>query len=54
MRYPITFADYESARRLFRIDVPEFFNFGFDVIDRHAGKPARRRWGPPTRMPASR
>jgi acyl-coenzyme A synthetase/AMP-(fatty) acid ligase len=42
MRYPITFADYESARRLFRIDVPEFFNFGFDVIDRHAGKPARR------------
>jgi acyl-coenzyme A synthetase/AMP-(fatty) acid ligase len=42
MRYPITFADYESARRLFRIDVPEFFNFGFDVIDRHAGEPARR------------
>ena len=42
MRYPITFSDYESARRSFRIEAPEFFNFGFDVIDRHAGEPTKR------------
>ncbi len=28
--------DYESARKSFKIQVPEFFNFGFDVVDRHA------------------
>jgi acetyl-CoA synthetase len=28
--------DYESARKSFRISVPEYFNFGFDVVDRHA------------------
>ncbi|KQC04927.1 MAG: acyl-CoA synthetase [Methanoculleus sp. SDB] len=30
--------DYETTYRDFRIDVPEFFNFGFDVIDAWAKK----------------
>lgn len=34
--------DYDQARSLFRIEVPEQFNFGFDVIDRHADDPSRR------------
>ncbi len=34
--------DYDQARSLFRIEVPERFNFGFDVIDRHADDPAKR------------
>ena len=25
--------DYEAAYRDARLDVPEYFNFGFDVID---------------------
>ncbi|MDH4164535.1 MAG: AMP-binding protein [Nitrospirota bacterium] len=36
------FKDYESAVKNFRIDVPEMFNFGFDVVDWHAAGPARR------------
>ena len=28
--------DYEEARRSFKLDVPEYFNFGFDVVDRWA------------------
>ncbi len=36
------FNDYESAKGAFRIDVPETFNFGFDVIDRHAADEGRR------------
>ncbi len=28
--------DYDSAKRTFSIPVPDYFNFGFDVIDRHA------------------
>jgi acyl-coenzyme A synthetase/AMP-(fatty) acid ligase len=34
--------DYESARKSFMIQVPEYFNFGFDVIDRHADKAKKR------------
>ncbi len=34
--------DYDQARALFRIEVPEEFNFGFDVIDRHAADPSKR------------
>lgn len=30
--------DYETMAKNFRIDVPEFFNFGFDVIDAWAHK----------------
>ena len=29
-----TMDDYEETYRNFRIDVPEYYNFGFDVIDR--------------------
>ncbi len=36
MTYVFNFRDYDSARRSFAIPVPEYFNFGFDVIDRHA------------------
>ena len=28
--------DYEEARREFRLDVPELYNFGFDVVDNWA------------------
>ena len=28
--------DYDDTRRNFKLDVPEYFNFGFDVIDRWA------------------
>ena len=28
--------DYEETRRNFTLDVPEYFNFGFDVVDRWA------------------
>jgi acetyl-CoA synthetase len=31
-------SDYDGAYRDFRIDVPEYFNFGFDVIDAWAKK----------------
>src|SRR5512141_2540488 len=36
------FKDYDSARRSFKIPVPEYFNFSFDVIDRHAGEENKR------------
>jgi acyl-coenzyme A synthetase/AMP-(fatty) acid ligase len=29
--------DYEKARKEFELEVPEYFNFGFDVVDRWAG-----------------
>ena len=25
--------DYDQAKAAFSIDVPEYFNFGFDVVD---------------------
>jgi acetyl-CoA synthetase len=28
--------DYESAKKKFRIEAPDKFNFGFDVIDKYA------------------
>ncbi|MCK4350961.1 MAG: AMP-binding protein, partial [Candidatus Krumholzibacteria bacterium] len=28
--------DYEKTRKEFELDVPEYFNFGFDVVDRWA------------------
>ena len=28
--------DYEEARRSFSLDVPEYFNFGFDIVDKWA------------------
>ncbi|HUV37184.1 MAG TPA: acyl--CoA ligase [Patescibacteria group bacterium] len=34
---PPNMTDYEKTRADFRIDVPEHFNFGFDVVDRWAG-----------------
>ena len=34
----LTAADYESARADFRLEIPEFYNFGFDVIDRRAAQ----------------
>ena len=34
---PPNMTDYEKTRADFRIDVPEYFNFGFDVVDRWAG-----------------
>jgi acyl-coenzyme A synthetase/AMP-(fatty) acid ligase len=34
--------DYESARKSFMIQVPKYFNFGFDVIDHHADEEMKR------------
>lgn len=34
--------DYERLRRDYRIEYPEYFNFAFDVIDRHAQENANR------------
>ena len=34
--------DYDQSRSLFKIEVPEQFNFGFDVIDRNAEGPLKR------------
>ena len=36
------FQDYEAAKAGFRIEVPEQFNFGFDVIDRYAADERKR------------
>ena len=33
-----TLSDYETSCKNFSLDVPEYFNFGFDVIDRWAKK----------------
>ena len=48
--FPFEAEDYESARKSFMIQVPEYFNFGFDVIDRHAGEEKKRAlvWVDPT------
>jgi len=40
--FSFTARDYDHARTLFAITVPEQFNFGFDVIDRHAEDPDKR------------
>jgi acyl-coenzyme A synthetase/AMP-(fatty) acid ligase len=42
MKYAFDYRDYESALKSFDIRVPEPFNFGFDVIDRHAGNGNKR------------
>ena len=34
--YRPNMTDYEAERREFQLDVPEHFNFGFDVIDKWA------------------
>jgi acetyl-CoA synthetase/medium-chain acyl-CoA synthetase len=34
------FADYAAMCRDFKLDVPEYFNFGFDVVDHWANDPA--------------
>jgi acyl-coenzyme A synthetase/AMP-(fatty) acid ligase len=36
MTFSFTASTYEEARQAFSIAVPEYFNFGFDVVDRHA------------------
>ena len=36
MKTPFSDFDYEAARADFSFSVPEFFNFGFDVVDRRA------------------
>lgn len=36
MKTPFPAFDYEKTRADFSFDVPEFFNFGFDVVDRRA------------------
>ncbi len=42
MKTSFDIRDYEQAKKTFRIDVPKYFNFGFDVIDRHAQEERRR------------
>ncbi len=42
MKVSFDIQDYEQAKRTFRIDVPKYFNFGFDVIDRYAEEKGRR------------
>lgn len=42
MTFSFNAKDYEAAKRSFSIPVPEFFNFGFDVIDRHAADEKKR------------
>lgn len=36
MAFSFDATNYETAKKTFRITVPEQFNFGFDVIDKHA------------------
>lgn len=36
------FKDYDEAKNGFRISVPDSFNFGFDVVDRHAADKSMR------------
>ncbi len=33
--------DYETTRREFTLEAPEYFNFGFDVVDRWAEEPGK-------------
>jgi acyl-coenzyme A synthetase/AMP-(fatty) acid ligase len=42
MAFDFSAKNYEEARRKFAITVPEHFNFGFDVIDRHAEEEGKR------------
>lgn len=42
MTFSYSVKDYESAKQSFKITVPEQFNFGFDVIDKHAEDPKKR------------
>jgi acetyl-CoA synthetase len=42
MQVSFDIQDYEQAKKTFRIDVPEHFNFGFDVVDRYAEQGTRR------------
>ena len=35
-KLPPNMEDYEATRHSFHLDVPEYFNFGLDVIDRWA------------------
>ncbi len=42
MKVSFDMQDYEQAKKTFRIDVPKYFNFGFDVIDRYAEGKGRR------------
>ena len=42
MAFSFDATDYETARRTFHIDVPEQFNFGFDVIDKYAENEKKR------------
>ena len=36
MIYPPNLRDYQSDKDNFRLEIPEFYNFGFDVIDGRA------------------
>ncbi len=42
MRSALDMQDYEEAKKQFRIEAPESFNFGFDVVDRH-GEDKKKR-----------
>lgn len=42
MAFSFDINDFESAKKTFHIDVPEQFNFGFDVIDKHAEEGDKR------------
>ncbi len=42
MKVSFDIGDYEQAKKTFHIDVPKYFNFGFDVIDRYAEEKGRR------------
>jgi acyl-coenzyme A synthetase/AMP-(fatty) acid ligase len=42
MTFSFNVKDYESAKHSFKITVPEQFNFGFDVIDKHAEDQKKR------------
>ena len=42
MTYSFRAKDYREAKKNFAITVPEYFNFGFDVIDRHAEVEGKR------------
>jgi acyl-coenzyme A synthetase/AMP-(fatty) acid ligase len=42
MAFSFDAKDYETAKRSFKIIVPEQFNFGFDVIDKHAEEEKKR------------
>ena len=42
MRSALDMKDYEAARKQFRIEAPDSFNFGFDVVDRY-GEDEKKR-----------